>query len=139
MYTVATHSCISGHAWHCFLSINLIYFLLPQTWLVYFLISYQQLNKSLHYAQAFVSKTFHIVSLVLHFFLMKIQYRLVYFKEMLHSKIWQGRCVGRFVSRKKQGLLVGFSVTLTIFPWKSKNRLNISLHLLSLSQLNIFW
>ena len=48
-----------------FLPINVIRFLLPQAWFLYILISYQLLNKPLRFAQAFVFKTFHIVSPVL--------------------------------------------------------------------------
>ena len=60
--SVATHNCVSGHAEYCASAISLICFLWPQTWFLYFLISYQLLIKPLLYAQAFVFKTFHIFS-----------------------------------------------------------------------------
>ena len=60
--SVAIHNCVSGHAKYCVSAINLICFLWPQTWFLYFLISYKLLIKPLVYAQAFVFKTFHIFS-----------------------------------------------------------------------------
>ena len=42
-----------------------MHFMLPETWSLHFLTSYQLLNESLSYAQAFTFKIFHLISHVL--------------------------------------------------------------------------
>ena len=119
-YTVATHNCVSPHAQHCVSAINLISELR---------ISYQQLIKTLLYAQAFVLKTFHIFFHVSTSFLWNYNRNSVDIKEMPTSKILQGRCVKArgFISRQKHVFLVGFSLLFPRFPRISKNQLNTSL------------
>ena len=56
---------ITRHTWHCFSSVMLMHFMLPETWSLHFLTSYQLLNESLSYAQAFTFKIFHLISHVL--------------------------------------------------------------------------
>ena len=43
----------------------ILHFMLPETWSLHFLTSYQLLNESLSYAQAFTFKIFHLISHVL--------------------------------------------------------------------------
>ena len=122
------------HNIYCFSAINLICFLWPQTWFLYFLISYQLLIKPLPYAQAFIFKTFHIFSLVLTSFSHEniIETSLTSKNCHLAKFCKVMRKVRRFISREKQAFLGDFSLAFPRFPQISKNRLNTSLLLLGI-------